>query len=308
MHRPVLLSETMELLDVREGATYVDCTVGSGGHAEAVLERAGTRGRLLGLDRDSEALARAAERLGRWRSRCVLEHADLGDLARVAREKELADVDGVVMDLGLSSEQLADPSRGFSFQTDGPLDMRFDRTGGETAQAFLQRVTERELVELLRAQGETRWARRIAKAIIRAREEKPIATTAELARIVERAKEGRRGARLHPATKTFMAVRMAVNRELESIERGVRAALELVKIGGRVAVITFHSTEDRLVKRLLASHVGSWESLASGGRRWRGEEPAVTWINRKPVTPQAEEIEQNPRARSAKLRVVERIR
>jgi 16S rRNA (cytosine1402-N4)-methyltransferase len=307
MHRPVLLKEVMDLLAVKRGGTYVDCTLGGGGHAEALLERIGPQGTLLGLDRDAESLAGVAERLGSWGRSCVLAHANFADLGEVAEEHGIREADGVLADLGMSSIQLDDPQRGFSFQSDGPLDMRMDRTQGPTAAEFLAGVEEQDLMVLLRRWGEEPEARSIAAAIVREREARRIETTAQLAGLVERAKRGRRR-KIHPATQTFMALRMAVNCEMESLERGVQAALSLVRPGGRVAVISFHSIEDRAVKHLLARHIGRWESLAAGGTRWLGEEPAVSRVTRKPAMASPEEVAGNPRARSAKLRVVERIR
>ena len=307
MHRSVLLAEVIDLLAVKTGGTYVDGTLGAGGHTQALLERVGPAGLVLGLDRDVEALARSAERLAPWGERCMLEHADYAELPEVARRCGLEQVDGVLFDLGMSSDQIEDPARGFSFAADGPLDMRMDCTRGPTAAELVAESDESELARLLWELGEERSARRVARAIVEAREQSPITTTGQLADVIEKAKGGRRG-RLHPATKSFMALRMAVNHEMESLGRGLDAALNLVRVGGRVAAISFHSIEDRRVKRCFARHVGRWESLPEGGQRWSGEEPAAERITRKPVTASQEEIEDNPRARSAKLRVVERIR
>ena len=307
MHRPVLLEEVIDLLAVKRGGTYVDCTLGGGGHAEAILERIGSQGTLLGLDRDAEALGRVAERLGSWKRSCLLAHANFARLDEVAEEHGVKEVDGVLADLGMSSDQLDSPDRGFSFQSDGPLDMRMDRTQGLTASAFLDEVDEQELMILLRRWGEEPEARKVAAAIVSARETGSIETTAQLADLVDKAKRARRR-KIHPATQTFMALRMAVNREMESLEEGLSAALNLVRTGGRVAVISFHSIEDRAVKRHMARHIGRWESLAAGGSRWIGEEPAVSRVTRKPVVASDEEVAENPRARSAKLRVIERMR
>jgi 16S rRNA (cytosine1402-N4)-methyltransferase len=214
--------------------------------------------------------------------------------------------DGILLDLGMSSDQVDDPERGFSFLRDGPLDMRMDCSRGETAADLVNRLGPEDLADVLWRLGEERASRRIAKAIAAQRQESPIRTTAQLAGIVERAKGGHSG-RTHPATQTFQALRMAVNGELDHAGAGVEAAVRLVKDGGRVAVITFHSVEDRLVKTIFAKHAGTWESLQAGGRAWRGEQPAVRRVNRKPITATDAEIAANPRARSAKLRVVERV-
>lgn len=304
MHKPVMLNELAELMGIRAGGTYVDGTLGAGGHAEAILERAGPGSRLLGIDRDADAVARAAGRLSKWASRCVLEQGDFADMVAMAERWSLEHVDGVVLDLGLSSDQLDAPDRGFSFQQEGPLDMRMDRRQPLTAADLVNREDERTLADLLFTLGEEHAARRIARLIVEERRRAPISTTTQLANLVTRAK-GQRG-RLHPATKTFQALRMAVNRELESLAAGLEGALRLVSVGGRVGVITFHSLEDRAVKQAFAKHVGRWESLQAGGRAWRGEAPPVRRVTRKPVTPSREEIRANPRARSAKLRVVER--
>lgn len=305
MHEPVLLKEVVELMGIRAGGQYVDGTVGGGGHASAILERAGVEGRLLGIDRDADALARAGETLGAGGPRCVLEHGNFADMIEIAQRHGIERVDGVLLDLGMSSHQVDDPARGFSFQQDGPLDMRMDRTQDLTAARLVNELDEASLANLLWRLGEESASRRIARAIAEARGVRRIETTGRLAEIVGEAQGGRRG-RIHPATRTFQALRMAVNREIESLERGLEAALRLVATGGRVAVISFHSLEDRTVKHGFARHAGRWESLPAGGRQWVGERPAVRWITRKPVTPSEEELARNPRARSAKLRIVER--
>lgn len=305
MHRPILLRETVELLGVRTGGSYVDATVGEGGHAEAILRQAGAGARLLGIDRDTEALARAGERLARWGGACVLEHGDYADMIIIAKRHNLKEADGVLMDLGVSSAQVDTAERGFSFLRDGPLDMRMDRTQGLTAEAVVNTYDEDVLADILYKLGEEPASRRIARLIVAERKRSPIRTTAQLVQIVTRAKGGQRG-RINPATKTFQALRMTVNHEMESLTAGLHAALHLVTKGGRVGVIAFHSLEDRMVKQTFAGHVGRWESLPVGGREWVGETPAMRWVTRKPVTPSDEEIEENPRARSAKLRVVER--
>ena len=314
MHQPVLLREVIDLMQVREGGSYIDGTLGGGGHAEAILQQAGANGRLLGMDRDPDALARTSQRLAPFGSRCLLIHGNFSDMTTHAHTHGFDPVDGILLDLGMSSDQVDDVDRGFSFLRDGPLDMRMDRSQGETAADLLNRLGPEDLADLLWQLGEESASRRIARMIVAERASGPIRTTAHLADVVSRAKGGRHG-RIHPATQTFQALRMAVNGEMEAIEQGVEAAIRLVKpprpgsgqAGGRVAVITFHSGEDRLVKQIFARHEGTWESLQAGGRAWRGEKPAVRRINRKPVVATDEERETNPRARSAKLRVVERV-
>ena len=306
MHLPVLLKDVVEQLAVRPTGQYVDCTLGGGGHAEALLEKLAPGGRLLGLDRDEEAILRCRQRLSRFGEQFVAVHTDFAGLADAAREQGMAEVDGIMADLGMSSFQVDEPLRGFSFQGEGPLDMRMDRTCGETAEDVVNTLGEKDLSELFWRLGEERSARRVARAIVRARETGPVKTTGQLADVVSQAKGGRKG-KAHPATQVFMALRMAVNHELESLEEGLEAAINLVKPGGRVAVITFHSVEDRAVKKQFARHEGRWESLQAGGRRWVGEEPAVKRVCRKPIVASDEEVRENPRARSAKLRVVERV-
>ncbi|HBA83516.1 MAG TPA: 16S rRNA (cytosine(1402)-N(4))-methyltransferase [Verrucomicrobia bacterium] len=306
MHRPVMLKETIALMQIVPQGAYLDGTLGSGGHAEAILEGLGEGGRLLAIDRDVDALTRSRERLARYGSKCLLEHGDFADMMEIAQRSGIQGVQGVLVDLGMSSDQVDTPERGFSFQQDGPLDMRMDQTRPGTAADLVNTLEEAELAHLIFRLGEEHASRRIARAIVEARQCRPIATTAELAGIVSRAKGGRRSG-THPATQTFQALRMAVNHELESIRQGLEAAVRLVTPGGRVAAISFHSTEDRLVKQLFNLHVGRWESLEAGGQRWVGEEPRFKWITRKPVTASDEELKENARARSAKLRVVERL-
>lgn len=306
MHVPVLLRETLEAMGVRAGGTYIDGTVGNGGHAAAILERAGPRGRLLGIDRDGETLPRAADRLSRVGGWYRLEQGDYAEMKALGLRNGIEKADGILLDLGMSSEQVDDAARGFSFQQDGPLDMRMDRAQVPTAAEYVNRLDEAALAELLWKLGEEPMARRIARRIVEERARRPIETTGELADIVARAKGGRRG-RIHPATQTFQALRMAVNQDLESLDRALAAAPDLLAPGGRLAVISFHRLEDRRVKATMAAHVGRWESLPAGGRRWVGERPVLRWITRKPVTCSEEERGANPRARSAKLRVAERI-
>ena len=293
------------MLDVRPGKTYIDGTVGSAGHASGIVDSVGEGGFLLGIDRDAEAVERAKARLPAGARHCRIVHGNFSDMARHAGEAGLSEVDGVLLDVGVSSDQLAAPARGFSFDRDGPLDMRMDTTRGETAAELVARLSEQELAEVLRTYGEERRARSIARAIVSARRRGPIRSTLELAGIVESAAGGRRG-RLHPATRTFQALRIAVNRELESLEVGLEAGLGLLAEGGRMAVISFHSLEDRIVKHTFREHAGRWESLPAGGRTWQGREPRVRLLSKKPVRPSEAEIARNPRARSAKLRVAER--
>lgn len=306
-HTPVLIDEVMDLLDVKEGGSYIDGTLGSGGHAFAILERTGKNGRLLGIDRDEDAIARAREVLSGYDEQCTLVHGNHADLADIAGRHGFGNVDGIILDLGVSSEQLAEPGRGFSFNRPGPLDMRMDESEEVTAGDLVAELEEDVLCRVLRENGDEKSARRISRAIVRAREKAPVRTTGELSDLIVKTVGERKG-RLHPATKTFMALRIAVNRELSSLESGLESGLQTIAPGGRMAVISFHSQEDRVVKRTFAAHAGKRVSLAAGGDEWQGKMPRVSPVNRKPARPTWEEVKRNPRARSAKLRVVERVR
>ncbi len=299
--------EVLAWLAVKAGGTYVDATVGAGGHAAALLERAGPDGRLLGLDRDPVALATAGRRLAGFGARCVLRQARFSELPAAAAAAGIDAADGVLMDLGVSSMQLDDPARGFGFRAEGPLDMRMDPGSGETAADLVAGMEARELARLIREKGEEPAARRIAAAIATERARAPIATTTRLAGIVERAAGGRRGRRLHPATRTFQALRMAVNREEEELEAGIEAALALLRPGGRLAVIAFHSIEDRQVKHRFRAHAGRAVALQGGGVRMEGVAPRVRVLTPRPLRPGPAEVKANPRARSAKMRVAERM-
>jgi len=286
-HVPVLLAETLELLAVRRGGFFVDGTVGLGGHAAAVLRASGPDGRLLGLDRDGETLERARARLAEFGGRVRLEHGDYREIPeRLGGERP----DAILLDLGVSSVQLDEAARGFSFQAEGPLDMRMDRSAGTTAADLVNRMREKDLADLLYACGEEPASRRIARAIAFARERKPITTTTELADIVRRAAPRRRPGGLHLATRSFQALRIRVNRELEGLAEAFEGAARCLKPGGRLAVIAFHSLEDRAAKE-------AFRALAARG---------FTLLTRKPVRPGEAEVRANPRARSARLRAVRR--
>ena len=292
-HVPVLLEESMEALAVKAGGRYVDGTFGRGGHAREIVRRGGE---VLGIDRDDEAVA-AADGM-----RVV--HGRHGDLEEIANENGWQEVDGILLDLGVSSPQLDDPGRGFSFLREGPLDMRMDRTRGASAADLVNGAGEAELEAIFRDLGEEPCARRIARAIVRRRGFK---TTTELADLVERTTGGRRGAR-HPATRVFQALRMAVNDELGELRRALEGGLRLLRPGGRFAVIAFESLSDRVVKRFFAAHVGRMRSLQQGGEEWVGELPRARAVTGRAVMAGRRERELNPRSRSARLRAVERGR
>jgi 16S rRNA (cytosine1402-N4)-methyltransferase len=306
VHQAVLWREAVDALAVRPGGVYLDGTLGGGGHASAILEGARPGGRLIGIDRDPEALARCHTWLKAPDAAVDLVPGNFREMASIAAGLGVTGCDGILLDLGLSSDQLERPERGFSFMTDGPLDMRMDPTRGPTAAELLNRLEEAELADLLWRYGEEPDSRRLARAAVADRRGVPFARTLAFADWVARIKGGRRG-RIHPATQVFQALRIAVNDELAAAAEGVEAAIRLLKPGGRLAVITFHSLEDRIVKQLFLRHAGRWENLQAGGRRWDGEQPAVRLIGRKPVTASEQELNENPRARSAKLRTIERV-
>jgi 16S rRNA (cytosine1402-N4)-methyltransferase len=291
-HLPVMTAEVLHFLRPEQSGLFLDCTVGLGGHARALLEAGATR--LIGLDRDLDALAIARETLAPWADRVELVHADYRDLAELLDRRQIAHVDGALADLGVSSLQFDAPGRGFSFQRDEPLDMRMDRSGGDTAADLVARSTERDLADAIFHYGEERFSRRIARALVEARHEAPVATTGRLATIVRRAIPNRRGyMRIDPATKTFQALRIWVNRELDRLDHFVETAARRLRAGARLVVITFHSLEDRIVKHTL--------------RALQQRDGLVQVLTKKPVGPGDEEIARNPRARSAKLRAAERM-
>lgn len=304
-HTPVLLAAVVSGLAPRAGGVYVDGTLGAGGHAEAILRASEPDGRLLGFDRDPSALEAACERLAAFGERVVTVHASYQEMGKFAPTLGVGQVDGVLLDLGISSLQLDDPVRGFAFQHDGPLDMRFDSTADiPTAADLVNTLSEAAIAQVLREYGEERYAKRIARAIVAAR---PLHTTEELAAVVAGAALGRARRKIHPATRTFQALRIAVNDELGTLKRTLPIAMSLLRPGGRLAIISFHSLEDRIVKRFIQRE--------SQGCVCPPEQPLCTCnhratlrgVIRKPITATEEEIAANPRARSAKLRIAERI-
>ncbi len=303
-HEPVLLEEVLRFLRPHAGGVYIDATVGGGGHAEAILEKSAPDGRLLGLDADPDALRRSQRRLHRFGRRVVLVHANFDRLQSVAERYGFVPADGVLMDLGVSSDQLADAARGFSFLRPGPLDMRMDPSLPHTAADLVNTLDEEDLARLIRAYGEEPYARRIARAIVRAR---PIYTTTELADLIARVVPRRPGQRLHPATRTFQALRIAVNDELGALERALPQALAVLRPGGRLAVITFHSLEDRIVKHFFRREARDCICPPRQPVCTCGHKAQVRILTPKPVVPSPEEVERNPRSRSAKLRVGEKL-
>src|SRR2546423_11316372 len=304
-HRPVLLRETIELLAVGRGGLFVDCTVGLGGHSEAILQAADTQ--VIGIDRDEEALEMARKRLAEFGGRFRAVHADFRELTRVLATAKVSKPRGVLADLGISSLQLDSPSRGFSFRNEAPLDMRMDRSSGETAAELLGCLSEVEIARLIFEYGEERHSRRIARRIVERRGAgEPVQTTKELAHLVERAIGGKKR-RIHPATRTFQALRIAVNRELEGLSQFVADAIDALEPQGRLAVISFHSLEDRIIKRTLLKFSGRCQCPPRSPLCSCGARKAVEILTRRPVTPTEAEVEENPRARSAKLRVAQKL-
>jgi 16S rRNA (cytosine1402-N4)-methyltransferase len=283
-----MVTEAMEALNVRLGGSYVDCTLGAGGHARAILERVGASGRVLGIDADLAALDLAAGALSGFGPAAVLVQANFSELSRVCAEHGFSANDGILFDLGISSMQIETAARGFSFQREAPLDMRFDTTTGPSAADIVNTYSEREIARILWEYGEERRSRQIAHRIV---ERRPILSTLRLADIVLQVLGSRRG-KIHPATRTFMALRIAVNRELDSLKLALEQAVVLLRTGGRLVVISYHSLEDRIVKQFM---------------RAEAAEHALSLITRKVIRPTSEELRSNPRSRSARLRVAERL-
>lgn len=304
-HLPVLHKEVLEALAVRPSGTYLDATFGRGGHAGSILEALGTEGRLIVLDRDPQAIEVARQLFGEDQ-RVSIIRGSFEMLAQIAREHDIQALDGLLFDLGVSSPQLDAPERGFSFQADGPLDMRMDNEQGMTAAQWLAQASEKEITQVLWRYGEEKHARRIAAAILRHREEQPLERTSELAALVASAVPGRKS-RKHPATKTFQAIRIHLNREMQSLESGLDAALEILAPGGRLCVISFHSLEDRMVKRFIRGHSRPDPVYAGLPDIPEHAKPRMRVIG-KGVGASEEELEANPRSRSATLRVGEKIR
>jgi 16S rRNA (cytosine1402-N4)-methyltransferase len=291
-HLPVLTAEVLRQLRPERGGVFVDCTVGLGGHSRALLEAGASR--IIGLDRDSEALTEARVTLSAFADRIDLVHADYRTIEDVLDQRGIQLVDGALADLGVSSMQFDSPGRGFSFQRDEPLDMRMDRAAGATAAHLIAGSTEEELADTIYAYGEERFSRRIARALVAARREAPIETTGRLAAIVRRAVPTRGYSRIDPATRTFQAFRIWVNRELDGLDRFLESAARRLRLGARLAVITFHSLEDRIVKHTL-------RALA------HGEGAALKVLTKKPLVADEDEVRHNPRSRSAKLRAAEKV-
>lgn len=303
-HEPVLLDEVIRLLRPGKDGIYLDCTVGGGGHAEAILRTGGLTTRLIGVDRDSEAYKRSRERLKPFGGRVELHYDSFEKMSGLLAGRKM---DGILMDLGVSSFMLDEPSRGFSFDADGPLDMRMDTREPLTAAEIVNGRPEKELSRIFKNYGEERFASRIARAVVRQRTVKPITGTLELAELVKSVIPRSQSSRIHPATRVFMALRIAVNRELENLEAAVNSAVEHLVTGGRLVVISFHSLEDRIVKRALAALAKGCVCPPAMPICVCGIKPAVELLFKKPVKAGPEETARNPRSRSAKLRAAQRL-
>jgi 16S rRNA (cytosine1402-N4)-methyltransferase len=304
-HLSVMPDEVIECLHPQPGGVYLDGTLGGGGHARLILERCTPGGMLIGIDQDREALLATGSRLAEFGAAAQLLHGNFGDLDQLLERLEISALDGFILDIGVSSHQLDSGQRGFSFQSDAPLDMRMDTSRGETAAELLNDLSEHDLERIIWDYGEDRWAKRIASFIVKARQDAPIAGTFQLVDIIKGVvPKAKWDERIHPATRTFQAIRIAVNRELENLEKGLRSALDHLKPGGRGAVISFHSLEDRIVKHIFREYTSGCTCPKNLPVCVCSSRPRVTLLSNKPFTATEAEISRNPRSRSAKLRAV----
>ncbi len=304
---PVLVREVVEWVHHAQNGVYVDATIGSGGHAEALLTRYPDIARLIGIDQDAEAVTKARKNLAAFADRVSIIQGNFTALKAILETLHISHIDGIIFDLGVSSMQLNDPGRGFSFMAEGPLDMRMNQTSAVQATDLVNTLSAAELETIIRTYGEERWARRIARAIVEQRRLQPIRTTTELSRIICAAIPARPSPpAIHPATRTFQALRIAVNDELNNLQHALDESLAVLHSGGRICVISFHSLEDRVVKQTFRR----WEKGCICPPRMPrcecGHKPKITILTRKPIIPSQDEIRNNPRARSAKLRVAEK--
>jgi len=307
-HKSVLLDECMEALAIRPDGIYMDGTAGGAGHSSAIASRLGEGGRLIAVDQDATAVEVATQRLSVFGDRAQVVRNNFCNLEEVCRTLEIPHLDGLLLDLGVSSYQLDTACRGFSYQADAPLDMRMDNRNPLTAYRVVNEYSEEKLKKILFEYGEERFSSRIASNIIRERERKPIETTGELVEIIKRSiPSAARDGGHHPAKRSFQAIRIEVNAELDVIAPAIRAAVRLLNSGGRIAIITFHSLEDRIVKQTFASLAEGCTCPKSFPICVCGKKPIVKVVSRKPILPSSEEIDQNPRSRSAKLRVAEKL-
>ena len=306
-HTPVLLPETLDALQPGPGGRYVDATLGAGGHAEKMLELSSPDGAVLGIDADPLAVAAARRRLARYGERVIVVQSYFDALEEIVRSAEFGPVDGILFDLGVSSPQLDSAERGFSFQYDAPLDMRFGPGAEQTAAELVNSLPSSELERIFREYGEERYARRVAQRIVQDRAHAPLRTTAELAELVTRAKPRSRQERIHPATRVFQALRIAVNQELERLQRALPQALDVLRDGGRLVVISFHSLEDRVVKHFMQREARGCVCPPDIPSCVCGHDPSLRIITSRPVRATDAEVALNPRARSAKLRAAQKL-
>lgn len=305
-HIPVLLNEVIANLNLKSGDNVIDATLGGGGHAEAILEATEPTGRLLGIDWDNQAVKRAETRLAKYKKRIILKTGTYTDIKKIAYESDFTPIHAILLDLGLSTDQLKDSARGFSFSADGALDMRFSGQGALTAGKIVNTWPENELAHIFRVYGEERHAARIARHIVATRQTAPISSVPELVALVLRG-AGKRGGRIHPATRAFQALRIATNSELDNIARVLPEALSLLAPGGRLAVISFHSLEDRIVKHYFRDKAVECICPPLLPVCRCGHKAEVKLITKKAITPSPAEIKANPASRSAKLRVIEKL-
>lgn len=307
-HIPVMATEVVKQLCWRQGGTYVDATVGGGGHARLLLETSGPGTRLIAIDQDPGAVAAAQKALAPYSHQVTFIRSNFVHLRDILTERGFIPVDGVLFDLGVSSYQLDTPERGFSYQHDAPLDMRMDPAQPVSAQDLLATASEAELARIIKEYGEEKWADRIARFIVRQREKRPIKTTGQLVDIIKAAiPAAARRQGPHPARRTFQALRIAVNHELEYLEQAIRAAVDVLREEGRIAIITFHSLEDRIVKHTLRDLAAGCQCPPQLPVCVCGKKPQIEVLTRQPIVPSATEVAQNPRARSAKLRVGRKV-
>lgn len=308
-HKSVLLQEIIQFLDPKPGGVYIDATIGFGGHAEEILKKISSQGKLLGIDQDEEALGHIKSSLLPEYPNLTLKKANFTEIGKISKEMRLKSVEGIVADIGVSSYQLDRPDRGFSFKSDGPLDMRMDKSQELTAEKVINTYSENELVKIFSSYGEERLSKTIAREITAQRKKKLFESTLELAELIQVLydKKGLKRAKIHPATRVFQSLRIEVNSELESLEKFLSQAIELLAPKGRLAVITFHSLEDRIVKDFYKKEAKGCICPSEYPLCKCGHVPQAKIITKKPVTPSDKEIRENPRARSAKLRVIEKI-
>lgn len=306
-HKPILKNEVLHYLDVKDKKLIVDGTLGDGGHTELILQRMGTQGQVLGIDQDNQALARAKERLSSFGSRAVFKRGNFRDVKAILADRKIKNADGILLDLGVSSKQLDTPERGFSFMKNGPLDMRMDQTDGPTAADLLTELSDEELQLIIKDYGEERNYKNIVHEIRKAQCKKPITTTIHLKQVLSSAVRYSRPTKIHVATKTFQALRIAVNHELENLDAGLQASLDVLSPGGRLVVICFHSLEDRRVKNFFRSEAKGCSCPPRIPICICGRKKTLKILTKKVVVPSAEEMRENPRSSSAKLRAAERI-